>query len=288
MLWLKIPLPWLFDKASHRYIFWSDILNDSRGSGLTTEKLKTALVTGGAARIGAAIVRDLARHDFAVAIHSHTSTAEAEALAKEIRAVGGKAAVVGGDLTSMDDCGRIVADAVAAIGPLGMLVNNASVFQGDSVVEFSSETFDLHFALHVKAPSVLISHFARQLPEDRHGLVVNIIDQRVWKLRPDFYSYTLSKATLWTATRTLAQALAPRIRVNAIGPGPTLRNSRQTDEDFAAQVEGLILKAAPMLSEFGQTIRFLFDTPSITGQMIALDGGQHLAWQTPDVLENRE
>lgn len=234
------------------------------------------------------MVRDLAHHDFAVAIHSHTSTAEAEALAAEIRADGGKAMVVSGDLTKMEDCARIVAAAIDGIGPLGLLVNNASVFQRDSVAEFSSETFDLHFALHVKAPSVLIGHFARQLPEERHGLVVNIIDQRVWKLRPDFYSYTLSKATLWTATKTLAQALAPRIRVNAIGPGPTLRNSRQTDEDFAEQVEGLILKAGPMLPEFGQTIRFLFDTPSITGQMIALDGGQHLAWRTPDVLENRE
>jgi NAD(P)-dependent dehydrogenase (short-subunit alcohol dehydrogenase family) len=255
---------------------------------LTAEKLRTALVTGGAARIGAAIVRDLARHDFAVAIHTNSSTAAAEALAADIRQRGGRAAVVVGDLSRMEDCEGIVAAAVAGVGPLGLLVNNASVFQRDSITELSSETFDLHFALHVKAPSMLASHFARQLPEDRRGLVVNIIDQRVWKLRPDFYSYTLSKATLWTATQTLAQALAPRIRVNAIGPGPTLKNSRQTDEDFAAQVEGLILKAGPMLPEFGRTIRFLFDTPSITGQMIALDGGQHLAWQTPDVLENRE
>jgi NAD(P)-dependent dehydrogenase (short-subunit alcohol dehydrogenase family) len=255
---------------------------------LTAEKLKTALVTGGAARIGAAIVRDLAAHDFAVAIHTNSSTEDAEALAAEIRQQGGRAAVVGGDLTRIEDCEQIVAAAAAAIGPLGLLVNNASAFQRDSITAFSADTFDLHFALHVKAPSLLIGQFARQLPEDRNGLVVNIIDQRVWKLRPDFYSYTLSKATLWTATRTLAQALAPRIRVNAIGPGPTLKNSRQTDEDFAAQVEGLILKAGPMLSEFGQTIRFLFETPSVTGQMIALDGGQHLAWQTPDVLENRE
>lgn len=255
---------------------------------MSAEKLKTALVTGGAARIGAAIVRDLARHDFAVAIHTNSSIDAAEALAADIRASGGRAAVVRGDLTRAGDCEKIVAAAVEALGPVGLLVNNASVFQRDSVNEFSSDTFDLHFALHVKAPSILTGEFARLLPADRHGLVVNIIDQRVWKLRPDFYSYTLSKATLWTATRTMAQALAPRIRVNAIGPGPTLKNSRQLDEDFARQVGGLILKAGPMLPEFGQTIRFLFDTPSITGQMIALDGGQHLAWQTPDVLEIRE
>jgi NAD(P)-dependent dehydrogenase (short-subunit alcohol dehydrogenase family) len=255
---------------------------------LTAEKLKSALITGGAVRIGAAIVRDLARHDFAVAIHTNSSVKEAEALAAEIKEQGGRAAVVRGDLTLQADCEKIVAASVAAIGPLGLLVNNASVFQRDSITEFSSPVFDLHFALHVKAPSTLTSHFTQQLPDESRGLVVNIIDQRVWKLRPDFYSYTLSKATLWTATQTLAQALAPRIRVNAIGPGPTLKNSRQAEEDFAAQVDGLILKAGPMLTEFGQTIRFLFDTPSITGQMIALDGGQHLAWQTPDVLEIEE
>jgi NAD(P)-dependent dehydrogenase (short-subunit alcohol dehydrogenase family) len=142
--------------------------------------------------------------------------------------------------------------------------------------------------VHVRAPSLLISRFAAQMPDDVQGLVVNIIDQRVWRLNPRFYSYTLSKAALWTATQTLAQALAPRIRVNAIGPGPTLKGSRQTEADFAAQIDGLILKAGPMLTEFGRTIRFLFDTPSITGQMIALDGGQHLAWQTPDVAEIME
>ena len=255
---------------------------------MTAGKLKTALITGGAARIGAAIVRDLARHDFAVAIHTNTSTEAAQALAAEIRTAGGRAEVVRGDLTRTEDCEEIVAAAAAAIGPVGLLINNASVFQRDSITEFSPETFERHFALHVKAPSILTGEFARLLPADRHGLVVNIIDQRVWKLRPDFYSYTLSKATLWSATQTMAQALAPRIRVNAIGPGPTLKNERQAEEDFARQVEGLILKAGPMLSEFGQTIRFLFDTPSITGQMLALDGGQHLAWQTPDVLEIRE
>ena len=252
---------------------------------MTAEKLKTALVTGGAARIGAAIVRDLARHDFAVAIHTNSSMDAAEALVAEINAAGGRAAVIAGDLLQQADCDKMVQAATDAIGPLGLLVHNASVFQDDSVEDFSPEVFDQHFAVHVKAPSILIRDFARQLPKDRHGLVVNVIDQRVWKLTPGFYSYTLSKAALWTATQTLAQALAPRIRVNAIGPGPTLKGVRQTEEDFAAQIDGLILKAGPALDEFGQTIRFLFDTPSITGQMIALDGGQHLAWQTPDVAE---
>ena len=262
--------------------------DDSEGPHLTSMKLKTALVTGGAARIGAAIASDLADHDFAVAIHSHRSTGQAEALADSIRAKGGRATVVLGDLTKSADCRKIVAQAIDALGPLDLLVNNASIFAEDSITDLDEDVFDRHFAVHVKAPSILIGDFARQLPVDRHGLVVNIIDQRVWALTPRFYSYTLSKAALWTATQTLAQGLAPRIRVNAIGPGPTLKSSAQTDADFAAQIDGVILKTGPMLPEFGQTIRFLFDTPSITGQMIALDGGQHLAWQTPDIAEINE
>jgi len=255
---------------------------------LTSGKLKTALVTGGAARIGAAIVADLARHDFAVAIHTNSSLQPAETLASEIRSNGGRAAVITGDLTNPSDCDKMIRAAVEAVGPLDLLVNNASIFHDDSIDDFSSDSFDRHFAVHVKAPSILISGFALQLPAEQQGLVVNVIDQRVWKLTPRFYSYTLSKSALWTATQTLAQALAPKIRVNAIGPGPTLKGARQTEEDFTAQLDGLILKAGPALDEFGATVRFLFDTPSITGQMIALDGGQHLAWQTPDVAEIRE
>jgi NAD(P)-dependent dehydrogenase (short-subunit alcohol dehydrogenase family) len=120
------------------------------------------------------------------------------------------------------------------------------------------------------------------------GLIVNIIDQRVKRLNPNFFSYTLSKSALWTATQTMAQSFAPRVRVNAIGPGPTLANERQAPEDFAKQVQGIPMQAAPALEEFGKTIRYLYDTPSITGQMIALDGGQHLAWETPDVAGIRE
>ncbi len=144
--------------------------------------------------------------------------------------------------------------------------------------------FDRHFDLHVKAPSFLAQDFAAQLPQDEEGLIVNIIDERVWKLTPRFYSYTLSKAALWAATRTMAQTFAPRIRVNAIGPGPTLPNARQTAQDFARQSEGLLLRRGPDLSEFGATIRYLWTAKSVTGQMIALDGGQHLAWETRELL----
>ncbi|RUW58835.1 SDR family oxidoreductase [Mesorhizobium sp. M7A.F.Ca.US.008.03.1.1] len=243
----------------------------------------TALVTGGARRIGRAIVEDLAAHGFAVAIHCNRSRTEADALAAEIIAGGGRAAVVAADLTDMDAVGDLVGQAQAALGPIRLLVNNASLFEDDSVLDFDWRAWDRHFAVHVKAPALLAQNFARALPAGQEGLIVNMIDQRVWRPTPRYFSYALSKSTLWTATQMMAQALGPRIRVNAIGPGPTLKNARQDDGDFAAQVDGLILKRGPELPEFGATIRYLWEARSVTGHMIALDGGQHLAWQTPDV-----
>ncbi|GLS32364.1 NAD(P)-dependent dehydrogenase, short-chain alcohol dehydrogenase family [Mesorhizobium albiziae] len=244
---------------------------------------RTALVTGGARRIGKAIVEDLAAHGFAVAIHCNTSREDAARLAAEINASGGRAAVVEADLTDLDATAKVVAEATAAIGPIGLLVNCASVFVGDSAENFDWGDWDRHFAVHVKAPAQLARDFAVQLPEEGEGLIVNIIDQRVWRLTPRYFSYTLSKSALWTATQTLALSLAPRIRVNAIGPGPTLANTRQRPEDFQAQLDGLVLGHGPALDEFGATIRYLWEARSVTGQMIAVDGGQHLAWQTPDV-----
>jgi NAD(P)-dependent dehydrogenase (short-subunit alcohol dehydrogenase family) len=164
-----------------------------------------------------------------------------------------------------------------------LLVNNASVFEDDDAADFDWEQWERHFAVHLKAPVLLTRTLAEALPADQDGLVVNIVDQRVWRPTPRFFSYTLSKSALWTATRTMAQAFAPRLRVNAIGPGPTLKNERQDEADFAAQVDALILKRGPDLDEFGLTIRYLWKARSVTGQMIALDGGQHLAWETPDV-----
>ncbi|NRQ14180.1 SDR family oxidoreductase [Ensifer sesbaniae] len=246
---------------------------------------KAALVTGGAKRIGKAIVEDLAAHGFSVAIHADASFAEAEALAETLSKSKTKAVALRADLTNTAETSTLIARAAEALGPLDLLVNNASVFKKDSLDTFDEAIWDQHFALHVKAPSLLARDFAALLPPDANGLIVNVIDQRVWAPNPRFYSYMLSKSALWTATRTMAQALAPRIRVNGIGPGPTLPNERQDRKDFEAQVEALILKRGPTLDEFGRTIRFLFDTPSITGQMIALDGGQHLAWETPDIRE---
>ncbi len=248
-------------------------------------QLKTALVTGGAIRIGRAIVEDLAAHGFAVAIHVNSSVDAAETLARDIRERGGRASVVRADLTETKAVAGLMEAVNTAVGPIGLLVNNASLFKKDSLDQLDDAVWDRHFALHVKAPSILARDFARQLPPSNAGLIINIIDQRVWAPNPRFYSYMLSKSALWTATQTMAQALAPDIRVNGIGPGPTVPNERQNMDDFQKQVDALILKAGPEFGEFGRTIRFLFDTPSITGQMIALDGGQHLAWETPDILE---
>ncbi|UNK37017.1 SDR family oxidoreductase [Shinella sp. H4-D48] len=250
--------------------------------------LKTALVTGGAKRIGKAIVEDLAANGFAVAIHANTSLDDAEALAATIRARGQMASAVQCDLADGAATAGLIAAACAALGPLDLIVNNASLFKPDTVAAFDDALWDRHFAVHVKAPSILARDFVRQLPEGVTGSIVNIIDQRVWNPTPRYYSYTLSKSALWMATRTMAQSFAPQVRVNAIGPGPSLPNERQTDEAFRTQIDGLILRRGPDLGEFGRTVRFLFDTPSITGQMIALDGGQHLAWETPDVAENAE
>ncbi|QND20740.1 SDR family oxidoreductase [Rhizobium leguminosarum bv. viciae] len=252
------------------------------------KRLRSALITGAAKRIGRAIAEDLAASGFSVAIHANGSIGEAEELVAELRRKGYRATALQADLTDIGETGELISRASEVLGPLDLLVNNASVFQHDSARSFNAVTWALHFDLHVRAPSILAAAFAQQMPAEAAGLIVNIIDQRVWALRPSFYSYTLSKSALWTATQTLAQALAPRIRVNAIGPGPSMPSERQAMEDFQAQVSALILQRGPALEEFGQTIRFLYDTPSITGQMIALDGGQHLARQTPDVAEITE
>lgn len=250
-------------------------------------EFRTALVTGGAKRIGAAIATDLAEQGFSVAIHCHHSREEAESLADNIRLDGGKAVTVQGDLTDEGACRKLLADARDAIGPVDLLVNNASLFEPDSGDNPDMELWDRHFAIHLKAPVLLTGELARQ-HELENGLAVNLIDQRVWALTPHFFSYTLSKSALWTATQTLAQSLAPKIRVNGIGPGPTLPNERQTSADLDRQVSALLLERGPSLADFGRTIRYLYETDSITGQMIALDGGQHLAWETPDVTGMRE
>ena len=252
------------------------------GSGIP----KAALVTGGAKRLGRVIVEGLAEDGWAVAIHYGTSADEAEALAAAITGNGGTAVTVQADLADPDAPARMIREASAALGPLGLLVNSASLFEEDDARSLTAESFDAHMAVNLRSPLLLARHFADQLPGDSEGCIINMIDQRVWRLNPRFMSYTASKAGLWTVTRTLAQALAPRIRVNGIGPGPALANERQAAEDFAAQARAVPLGHGPRMAEFQHAVRFILETPSLTGQMLALDGGQHLAWETPDATGN--
>ena len=245
---------------------------------------RTALVTGAARRIGAAIARDLGRAGWSVALHCHTSITEAEAVAAAIRADGGRARVVVADLADLAALAPLIAEATTALGPIGLLVNNASEFEPDEFGALDAARFERHLRVDLTSPCLLADAWLAALPADTAGHVVNVVDQRVLRPTPKFFSYTLAKSALWTATRTMAQALAPGVRVNAIGPGPSFANTRQSAEDFARQTAAVPLRLGPAPEEFGRAVRFLVDMPSVTGQMICLDGGQHLAWETPDVV----
>jgi NAD(P)-dependent dehydrogenase (short-subunit alcohol dehydrogenase family) len=250
--------------------------------------VKAALVTGAARRIGKELALDLARTGFDIAVHCNRSRDEAMEVEAAIKAMGRNACIVEGDLAEVKTPDKIIAAAVKHIGPLTLLVNNASVFEPDSVGEITIDSWTKHSDTNLRAPVMLAQAFASQLPASEHGNIINIIDQRVWKLNPRFFSYTLSKAGLWTATRTLAQGLAPRIRVNAIGPGPALPSVRMDVEEFQKQESLTLLGRGTSPQEISQAVRFILSQGSMTGQMIALDGGQHLVWQTPDVIEVTE
>jgi len=241
-----------------------------------------ALVTGAGSRIGRAIALDLAAAGWAVAVHYNKSVDGAASVVETIIKDGGSAAAVRADLANEDDIAGLVAAAAEALGTITCLVNNASRFDYDTVATTTRESWDNHLNVNLRAPFVLSQSFATALPADQHGAIINLIDQRVWNLTPHFMSYTISKTGLWTLTRTLALALAPRIRVNGIGPGPTLPSTRQSDDQFAAQVDRTPLARSVAVSEICAAVRFILDAPSLTGQMIAMDSGQHLGWQHPN------
>jgi NAD(P)-dependent dehydrogenase (short-subunit alcohol dehydrogenase family) len=242
---------------------------------------KAALVTGAGRRIGRAIALDLAAHAWAVAVHYHTAAAEARSVVEEIVAAGGRGVALAADLRREAEVGRLLPRAAAALGPIGCLVNNASVFENDLVAGATRESWDAHLEVNLRAPLVLIRAFAAALAEDAAGCVINMLDQRVWNPTPYFVSYTVSKSALWALTRSCALALAPRIRVNGIGPGPTLPSARQTPAQFERQCALMPLGRGTTPQEICDAVRFILDAPAMTGQMIALDGGQHLGWAQP-------
>jgi len=243
----------------------------------------TVLITGAAQRIGRILALTFAAGGWRVGVHCRRSTSEADALVAEIVAKGGAAHVLQADLADAGQVAGLIPACVAALGAPTCLVNNASTFVYDTVASLDPKVWDTQHAVNVKAPVFLSRAFAAALPEGETGNVINIVDQRVWKPTPNFFSYAASKMALWGVTRTLAQALAPRIRVNAIGPGPVLKSAHQTDEEFRRQCEATILGRGTTPEEIAAAIQFILQAPAMTGQMIALDGGQHLAWDTPDV-----
>lgn len=242
---------------------------------------RAALVTGAGKRIGRAIALDLGARGFAVAVHYHSSPEAAEAVVAEIRSRGGKAVALQADLADEAAVERLIPAATQALGPLGVLINNASTFEFDSIASATRSGWDRHMEANLRAPFVLIQQFARQLPDTAEGAVVNLLDQRVWNLTPHFVTYTVSKAALWTLTQTLALALAPRIRVNGIGPGPTLPSTHQTEAQFAQQCADMPLGRGTSPDEIVAGVWFLLQARAMTGQMLALDGGQHLGWAQP-------
>ena len=240
-----------------------------------------ALVTGAAKRIGRALAIDLAAQGWRVGVHYHRSRADAEAVVREIIEYGGQAVALQADLAQESQVRRLVPETASALGPLGLVVNNASLFERDGIADQTRESWDAHLETNLRAPLVLIQDFARQLPSGASGNVVNLLDQRVWNLTPYFLSYTVSKSALWTLTRTLAMALAPNIRVNGIGPGPALRNDRQSELQFRTQCASVPLRRGTSPEEICRAVCFILQSPSMTGQMIALDGGEHLGWAQP-------
>ena len=247
-----------------------------------TDDHKTVLVTGAGRRLGRAIALDLAAHGWTVGVHYLSSRDDADSVVREIADAGGSASAIQADLADLDDTKSLVQRTVDTIGPLACLINNASLFEMDTVETVTPESWHAHLDINLRAPAMLTQDFAAQLPAGADGNVINILDQRVWRLTPYFLSYTAAKSGLWALTRTTAMGLAPRIRVNAIGPGPTLPSSRQSEEQFEAQCRSTPLGRGASPAEICTAVRFILDMPSMTGQMIALDGGQHLAWKPAD------
>ncbi len=248
------------------------------------ETKQTVLITGAGNRLGAAIAKACAHAGYGVVLHANSQIEQARSHARELVTAGYSAVAIGGDLLDHNVVNCLIAHASQEIGqPIDCLINNASIFAGDTAETFTDEGWDRHFDIHVRVPCKLARDLAAHLPQNRLGCVVNIIDQRVFKLTPQFFTYTLSKAALATATKTLAQALAPNVRVNGVAPGPVARNIRQSEEDFQKQVDATLLGIGSPTPDIVDATLWLLRAQAVTGQVIAVDGGQSLIWQTPDV-----
>jgi len=249
---------------------------------------RTALVTGSAKRVGAAIVRRLSHAGYQVIIHADRALADAESLAASLRAEGGAAQTVSGNLADAETRTRLIGRASELFGPITLLVNNASVFGSDDLMSFSEDDFFRFMTINCLAPIALARAFAAQAPRDRDPSVVNLVDHRVMKLTPQHFSYTLSKAALATATTTMAQALAPSIRVNSVGPGPTLPNNHDGEVGLQHEAAGVPLAHSVDPDDLADAVLYLAQARSVTGQMIAVDAGQHIGWRTPDIITNED
>lgn len=260
-------------------------MNEVKSKMSNVSQPGVALVTGGARRIGAAIAMRLARAGYDLVIHAHRHGIEAQALVNEIEKIGRKAHWISADLTGPSERAHLIDEASARFGPLTLLVNNASVFLSDRFGAPNETNWNANFEINLKAPIDLAQRFAKQAPKHANVSIVNLVDHRVVKLTPQHFSYTLSKSALYTATLTMAQALAPDIRVNAVGPGPTFPNPIDGEKGLSREISGVPLARAVIADDIAEAVLYLARATSVTGQMIAVDSGQHIGWRTPDITE---
>ena len=242
-------------------------------------KKKYALVTGRGKRKGSSVCKALAKNNWHVIIHFNTSREEAEKTLEKIRKCNGKANLIKADLSKFSQVNKIIPQINKKFGNISLLINNASIFNKDTIKTVTSQIWDNHLEINLKAPFFLSKAFSEQLPKGENGVIINFLDQSVLSSRPDFISYSVSKNSLWYLTKSLAQALSPKIRVCAIGPGPTLKGKRQSKKDFETQKKSTLLKTGPSLEEINNAINFILRNQSYTGQMLILDGGEHLKWR---------
>ena len=248
---------------------------------------KKIIITGGATRIGAAIAKSLVNFDTKIVIHFNKSKISALKLKKELEELGAETYLIKSDLNNLRQTQNLVKKAHKQMKGLDCLINNASIFENDNLENFSEKLFDKHININLKAPALLTQNF-KKLLKDKNGCIVNIIDQRIEKLTPFFFSYTLSKSSLAILTKTSAMKLAPNIRVNGVSPGPTLKNKRQSERHFKKQWKSILLRKKVDLDNICNGVKFLINNDNITGEIINIDGGQRLAWQTPDIINTKE